>query len=274
MLAAEPLEPCAQPRALREPAADAHVDVVALREDPAVAARHRAELEHGAAAVALVRIRRVRLERDAALEARGQLRAVRPGGEQDDVRLEPLAARDDRPPVDPLDADALAQLGPALDRLLDQVPVEPQPLRHRDQRLPRAAQLAAAADAELDVVDELLEDRRHVAGRLPQRPTGQAAAAGLVAGKARPVEQQHRGAGVRQAARRCGACRPGSDHHDVPPPHPGAKATMRTARGGVPERPKGTGCKPVGSAYRGSNPLSPTWKGATVASERHGDEWC
>jgi len=29
------------------------------------------------------------------------------------------------------------------------------------------------------------------------------------------------------------------------------------ARGGVPEWPKGTGCKPVGSAFRGSNPLSP-----------------
>jgi hypothetical protein len=29
-------------------------------------------------------------------------------------------------------------------------------------------------------------------------------------------------------------------------------------RGGVPERPKGTGCKPVGSAYGGSNPPAPT----------------
>src|SRR5664280_1513626 len=28
-------------------------------------------------------------------------------------------------------------------------------------------------------------------------------------------------------------------------------------RGGVPERPKGAGCKPVGSAYGGSNPPSP-----------------
>ena len=28
--------------------------------------------------------------------------------------------------------------------------------------------------------------------------------------------------------------------------------------GGVPERPKGTGCKPVGSAYGGSNPPAPT----------------
>src|SRR5262245_19778254 len=37
---------------------------------------------------------------------------------------------------------------------------------------------------------------------------------------------------------------------------PSAKATMRHP-GGVPERPKGTGCKPVGSAYGGSNPPAP-----------------
>jgi hypothetical protein len=34
-------------------------------------------------------------------------------------------------------------------------------------------------------------------------------------------------------------------------------ATM-AGPGGVPERPKGTGCKPVGSAYGGSNPPAPT----------------
>ena len=32
---------------------------------------------------------------------------------------------------------------------------------------------------------------------------------------------------------------------------------MRALQGGVPERPKGTGCKPVGSAYGGSNPPAP-----------------
>jgi hypothetical protein len=32
---------------------------------------------------------------------------------------------------------------------------------------------------------------------------------------------------------------------------------MEKLAGGVPERPKGTGCKPVGSAYAGSNPASP-----------------
>src|SRR3954468_9488232 len=36
-----------------------------------------------------------------------------------------------------------------------------------------------------------------------------------------------------------------------------AGTTMRSP-GGVPERPKGTGCKPVGSAYGGSNPPAPT----------------
>ena len=32
---------------------------------------------------------------------------------------------------------------------------------------------------------------------------------------------------------------------------------MPRTPGGVPERPKGTGCKPVGSAYGGSNPPAP-----------------
>ena len=36
--------------------------------------------------------------------------------------------------------------------------------------------------------------------------------------------------------------------------------------GGVPEWPKGTGCKPVGSAYGGSNPPAPT-KGEELRRE-------
>ncbi len=37
-----------------------------------------------------------------------------------------------------------------------------------------------------------------------------------------------------------------------------ARLQWPSAQGGVPERPKGTGCKPVGSAYGGSNPPAPT----------------
>src|SRR5215213_7143046 len=48
----------------------------------------------------------------------------------------------------------------------------------------------------------------------------------------------------------------GTDDGDVKALHE-LKATMPPP-GGVPERPKGTGCKPVGSAYGGSNPPAPT----------------
>jgi hypothetical protein len=42
--------------------------------------------------------------------------------------------------------------------------------------------------------------------------------------------------------------------------------------GGVPERPKGTGCKPVGSAYGGSNPPAPTQVAETVDEEARDEE--
>src|SRR5436309_246639 len=45
--------------------------------------------------------------------------------------------------------------------------------------------------------------------------------------------------------------------------------TMRSP-GGVPERPKGTGCKPVGSAYGGSNPPAPISAGARGGPARNG----
>jgi hypothetical protein len=45
---------------------------------------------------------------------------------------------------------------------------------------------------------------------------------------------------------------------------------MRALQGGVPERPKGTGCKPVGSAYGGSNPPAPTYLLVDDPSEHAG----
>src|SRR5271169_1740674 len=43
--------------------------------------------------------------------------------------------------------------------------------------------------------------------------------------------------------------------------HPDPARLQSPSPGGVPERPKGTGCKPVGSAYGGSNPPAPTAEG-------------
>ena len=45
---------------------------------------------------------------------------------------------------------------------------------------------------------------------------------------------------------------------------------MRRARGGVPERPKGTGCKPVGSAYGGSNPPAPIIRQSSASPTAEG----
>ena len=40
---------------------------------------------------------------------------------------------------------------------------------------------------------------------------------------------------------------------------------LASDKGSVPEWPKGTGCKPVGLAYIGSNPIAPTISYAGVA---------
>src|SRR5207237_707567 len=57
---------------------------------------------------------------------------------------------------------------------------------------------------------------------------------------------------------------PTGERHRLRPAKPGAaaktprKPPLQSALpGGVPEWPKGTGCKPVGSAYGGSNPPAP-----------------
>src|SRR5690242_6814549 len=51
-------------------------------------------------------------------------------------------------------------------------------------------------------------------------------------------------------------CSSDLDHERVVAFH-GLRLQCAALPGGVPERPKGTGCKPVGSAYGGSNPPAP-----------------
>ncbi len=61
----------------------------------------------------------------------------------------------------------------------------------------------------------------------------------------------------RESSRRPAAC----GHHPVSEPGGRGDIVLRLSPesvGSVPERPKGTGCKPVGSAYGGSNPPRPT----------------
>ena len=85
----------AQARRLALVTADADVDVIALRKDPAVAASHDGELEHHRVREARV-VREVRLERDAVHDLAAEAecagrRAVAAVGADDDARLHLLA---------------------------------------------------------------------------------------------------------------------------------------------------------------------------------------
>ena len=124
----------------------------------------------------------------------------------------------------------------------------------------------AVAEAELDEIDLFLNDRRRVDRALPNRPGRQTATARFVTGKGRLVDEQDACSGVGEPV---GGGRPGgtaADHEDVEALHL-PQATILDP-GGVPERPKGTGCKPVGSAYGGSNPPAPTHSLSTVWPRR------
>src|SRR5581483_12442929 len=113
------------------------------------------------------------------------------------------------------------------------------------------------AEAELDEVDLLLDDRRRVDRAAADGAHGEPAAAGLVAGEAGAVDEQDCGARGREPEGGGRARRPPTDHERVVTLHR-LRLQCAALPGGVPERPKGTGCKPVGSAYGGSNPPAPT----------------
>ncbi len=111
-------------------------------------------------------------------------------------------------------------------------------------------------EPELEGVDHTLDDGRDVARSVSERPAGDAAAAGLVPGKAGAIGEQHARTAAREVDRGRRPGRPGTDDEDVDVAHATSMpvATLRN-RAGVPEWPKGAGCKPAGSAFRGSNPL-------------------
>ena len=106
----------------------------------------------------------------------------------------------------------------------------------------------------------MLDDGLDVAGSVLEGTAGEPSAAGLVPREADAVCEQDSRAAAGEAKRRCrpsGSC---ADDQDVEPLHEAdrkheARAGLQwPALAGVPEWPKGAGCKPAGSAFGGSNP--------------------
>ena len=160
----------ADPRPLVLPRADADVHVVALREHPAVAARDVRELDDRAPRVPLARdgrrrrSPRTRRRGGSRRRARARFAVVpfAPSAPTIDVGVDRLAV--ERASCRRcVDACALAHLHPAPACRVEEERVEPPPLRHPHHRPARAAHdRVAVAEAELDDVDLLLDDRRRV----------------------------------------------------------------------------------------------------------------
>ena len=170
--------------------------MIAFREDPAVPARQDRELDHHPAAVQLAwndTVANVSLERDtgndvAAEPERTRGDAVRAVGTDERVDV------DDRP-VDVelsvglhVDTHAVAKLHARFLRTLDEVVIEPAPLRHQAKRRPpftfeRPAVAQPAREVCYDVLDDRVDGERQFLDSAQRQP----AAARLVAGETRFV---------------------------------------------------------------------------------------
>ena len=218
----------AQARPFCHPPADAEVGVVALREHPAVAAGHDAELDPGGARVPLLPERapgHVPLERDPpddpVAEAGGSgddaVRAVR----ADEIRRAHARSSDAGGDflvveLELRDRRSVPEVGACGSSLLGEMRVEPAPLRHRHERSRRGSiHRRPVRRAHDHPVDDSLDHGLDVARQVAQRSARQTAPARLVAGKARLVDEDDTGAGPRELHRRRGSGRAGSDHQHV-----------------------------------------------------------
>src|SRR6266540_4721924 len=199
VLLAEATQVAAQLRSLEVPTADTEVDVVALREHPAVPARNDGELEHHPAPVAAARdgsVAKVPLERDTVDDVTRQAEcaggdAVRAVGTDEGSGHDGRAGDANLRVALDVDARPVPELRSSLDGALDQEGIEPPALRHhRDGPIP-ALEGPPVLQATLDARDDILDDGLHGEGQLAQGAVRETAAARLVAREPGLVDQQH-----------------------------------------------------------------------------------
>ena len=207
--------------------------MIALREHPAVAAGHDAELDPGRSGVRGAfecAPRDVSLERDAADDAlaepgRPRDDTVGPVGTDEEARTDEVRAdacgHAGVAELDVAHGDSVAEVRPGGRRLLGEMEVEPPPLRHLDERLralPR--DLRSVPDADDHAIDNVLHDRIDRTWQMPKRAPREPSATRLVAREARLVDEENAHPGPLEVDRRGRSCRPGTDDEDVEALHP------------------------------------------------------
>jgi hypothetical protein len=193
------------------PATDAHIDVVALRKDPTIAARDRAELDHDRALQAFQvdePTSEVSLKGDTIYRFIGKIERPRRG---------PVGAvsADQKFAIDPSAVNARATFGdlrhgraiPKVSAdthcLLDEEVIESPSLCHRCQRpISTAKERTTATEAQFQPVYDALHDRLWIKRQLPHRSDGYTAPARLIARESRLVQKQHADTLARQTVSR------------------------------------------------------------------------
>ena len=144
----------------------------------------------------------------------------------------------------PIGEEEESELGDFVEDEAADLPVRSGEREPAPRERPQGARRPAAARARGDR-DALRPDRLAPVHARGGRPRVQRHA------RAHPPDREPHAEEARVAARGAAAARRGLI--DGAPPRWGA-ANIRPSLGGIPERSKGTGCKPVGSAFAGSNP--------------------
>ena len=128
------------------------------------------------------------------------------------------------------DARSVTELGARSGGLLGEERVQAAALGHEDQRLLRAARESSPVpEPEDHAVDDVLHDRSHVARRVPERASGQPAAARLVAREPRTVGKQDARAGAGKPDRGRGSGGTRTHHKHVETLHSAILVTRRSA---------------------------------------------
>src|SRR4029079_2941462 len=133
-------------------------------------------------------------------------------------------------------------------------------LRHLDERLSALPRdLRPVPDTDDHAIDHVLHDRIDCTWQLAKRASREPSPARLVARESSLVDEENAHPCPLEVDRRGRSCRPGTHDEHVEAIHSAIVDARQPADtiarpAGVPEWPKGAGCKPAGSAFGGSNP--------------------